>query len=42
MPGSLSMRPENSRYQHESRAAFGAELQLPEPFDFALATSDLA
>ncbi|MGH3309544.1 MAG: Uma2 family endonuclease [Streptomyces sp.] len=34
--------PANGRYQHESRAAFGAELQLPEPFNFALDTTDLA
>jgi hypothetical protein len=33
--------PANGRYQHESRAAFGTKLKLPEPFSFDLDTADL-
>ncbi len=34
--------PGDGRYLHESRAAFGTELQLPPPFDFPLKTEELA
>ncbi|GGT27858.1 Uma2 family endonuclease [Streptomyces purpureus] len=34
--------PEGGRYLHECRAAFGAKLELPEPFGFALDTTELA
>jgi Uma2 family endonuclease len=34
--------PEGGRYQHSSRALFGAKLRLPEPFSFDLDTSELA
>lgn len=34
--------PKQGRYLHESRAAFGAPLPLPEPFGFDLDTTELA
>lgn len=34
--------PADGRYQHESRAAFGSKLPLPERFDFDLDTAEFA